>query len=875
MAKTYSPEVIAELQQAIREADLHRPERIACYEAGEELAYDIQGVAPSNTGHMRVRIERFVGGGFAGQVYRVELLELTADGPIGHLTVGETYAIKILVPPSSGGQKFRDVLYAAGFQAPFSLQSNPAAARAGALWQTLFRRAARERFGTERAITEIHATFIDEKLGSCGEISEWIEGRVWRFEVDDDLAGRRQWRRGDSLDGQTSKEYLAKKQFMGDIVRLLHDMGAPELARQYEWWTCKSQPNCLKRLDAGDDPAAGLTAVDFRAGLSLLPMLPMSPRDVTLILEGLARGSLVQFDRGNLKTLQSFVDANAELFADMTDAVEELKAAETEYRRSQIDLTHNHLKLLNPARWGSILDATAKSWRIRNITDDGADRVLSKSRFAAGIFGLLGLLAPASLITGLVILISCLCRWSITWQEGVIGGALMLAGPPVVRFIRCLIGRSDLRKHYGSLLISPSYLRRAIRAHILDKVMAWHRAGRVDDRHARRLQRHPILFLLHWPLSLLPMPGLHRLLSDVRFGIGICQYILVRPVKLVLNSEMREEWMRQMLKDGRKRGMISDTEAAEIESQIKEPYVQKYLQSLAVHVCTLPISQVVALIVGIIYAWQQGLHFWYDFWEVWGIAVAAIAIVQIIPISPGSLVRGFYVVYRVIRDRNFKDYNIAVFMSFFKYIGYLAFPIQMAYRYPTLSRFMAGHWATGAVRLIPVFGEHGALPEHGVFDLFFNYSLTLRRRIRARTERRQSLRPRRWHVVPMAGLAVAAMTGVVWTFVSRDILPTQRTVWYATIMIPLLAGWLTAYLAGGARSSRRIVMGLLAGLLAGAVQGLVHVHLLANLADISFTDVAAKAFVRGISWRVFSFGVFATIGALLCETFAPEPKKVA
>ncbi|MCP4151722.1 MAG: hypothetical protein GY757_28520, partial [bacterium] len=87
-------------------------------------------------------------------------------------------------------------------------------------------------------------------------------------------------------------------------------------------------------------------------------------------------------------------------------------------------------------------------------------------------------------------------------------------------------------------------------------------------------------------------------------------------------------------------------------------------------------------------------------------AVAAILVLfQITPVSPGSLVRGLYVVYMVIKDRNFKDYNIAVFLGFFKYIGYLAFPIQMAYRYPELARFMAGHWATEAVHIVPVTGS--------------------------------------------------------------------------------------------------------------------------------------------------------------------------
>ena len=79
------------------------------------------------------------------------------------------------------------MLFGIGFQGPFQLQTNQAAARAGALWQKFFRRGAKIRFGDEKTVVDIHATFTDPDLGSCGEISEWIEGRTWRLEVDDNL----------------------------------------------------------------------------------------------------------------------------------------------------------------------------------------------------------------------------------------------------------------------------------------------------------------------------------------------------------------------------------------------------------------------------------------------------------------------------------------------------------------------------------------------------------------------------------------------------------------------------------------------------------------------------------------------------------------
>ncbi|GAH76257.1 unnamed protein product, partial [marine sediment metagenome] len=269
--------------------------------------------------------------GFAGQVYRVKVSEIEAgDEPIESLDVGRVYAMKILIPPSSFSRLFRNLLYWTGFQGPFQLQTNPAAARAGALWQKFIRRGAKIRFGDERTIVDIYATFVDNKLGSCGELSEWVDGRTWRLEVDDRLDSLKRWRRGRKVDADRlgSPEYRAKREFMGELVRLLYDMGGYEFARQYEWWTCKSQPNCLKRRDTEDNPSGGLVAVDFRAGLALLPFLPMSPGDFKLIVKGLMRGSLVQFDRGNTDKLERFAEANSDEFSNMHQMLEELKAVE-------------------------------------------------------------------------------------------------------------------------------------------------------------------------------------------------------------------------------------------------------------------------------------------------------------------------------------------------------------------------------------------------------------------------------------------------------------------------------------------------------------------------------------------------------------------
>ena len=872
MAAEYSVEACKQLIEAFDSQQLVRPMRIGRYEAGDELTYEVTGVAPAATATVRLAVERFVGGGFAGQVYRVKVLALMGE-PIKGLAVGGAYAMKILIPPSKFSLKFRDLIYELGFQAPFSLQSNPDAARAGALWQKFIRRAAKIYFGSERAVVDILATFVEGRLGSAAEISEWIDGRNWQFEVDDHLDLRsRHFRRGDApTEMLGSPEYRAKREFMADMVTLFHDMGAHELARQYEWSTCKSQPNVLKRTGDGDGPAAGLTAVDFRAGLALLPMLPMSPGDFRLIAKGLARGSLVQFDRGNLGQLESFVNAHQADFADMADALVELKAAEAAYRNSQPDITHNHVRLVSDGRlWRGILDGLVTGWRVRNIVDDGAAERLRSSRLLTIIFALLGAAATLSVIAGPVLLLIALFTGQLSLATCVVAAGLVLVAPGIIRAVRKLCGRGDYREHYGRMLGDIGYLARALRGHLAEKLLHWHRAGRISAEGATGMLSQSTAGLalrlaLHSVLAILPA-GMHRMLTDRRYAAEKLRYVFVRPIRLYFDHEAREQWLRDMVAEGQAKHMLTDEDAEQILSKIDEPFIQKYLKSLAVHVCTLPVTQVVSVTIAIIWwlthperptAWAEGL--------------AIIALFQFTPISPGSLVRGFYVLYLVIRERNFKDYNIAVFLGFFKYVGYLAFPIQMARRYPALARFMAGHWATEAVHFVPVFGEHGALLEHAVFDGCYNHPLTIRRKMGERSELRSTQKPRINHAIAVIAIAVAHFAAIDAMCIMRwGAAPTLKNIWPATLLLPLLAGAAATIWAGGLARPKRIVLAALCAIAIAVLSGAFSA--LQGWAGTSapMTELLLGA-AEAMPWRLFLLPVFAVIGAVVTEISLPAP----
>jgi hypothetical protein len=856
----YSHNVVCELKGRFEAASLFRPLRVRRHEPGEVLEYDIRGVWPSRPARVKLAVERHVGGGFAGQVYRVRVLEIESpEGPVEGLEPGRICALKILVPVSGFGRFIRNLLYGIGFQGPFAPQVNPDAARAGALWQKFIRRGARERLGSERAVVDIIATLVDPILGSCGELSEWVDGRLWRYEVDDNLFARLGWKPGYPADGVGSPEYRSKRTFMKDLVGLMHDMGAPELARQYEWWTMKSQPNALKRLEADADPERGLVAVDFRAGMTLLPFLPQCPADLKLIARGVARGSLVQFDRGDLRALESYVAARGPVFADMPGALEELKRADQAYRDSLPDITHHHIRLITkPRLWTAIHSAWVRGWEIRRMAGPEAAGRLRKNRFIALLFLLMGLLP---VLTPALFLLEFPGRSIGLWLLWLVP----LLGP----FVRKLWGRRDYRRHIGALLTKAGYLGRAFRGHVAEALIGWHRSGRVSENRAMAIARKPGLFFFNRPLAVLPA-GVHRFLTDKAYFKERLYLMFVKPFQLYFRPAVREKWLRDMVEEGRKNGMLSAGEAAHILAQIDEPYIQKYLKSLAVHLATLLLSETVFLTIAAIYVLGHPELGWAQATLRAGLIVGAF---NLLPVSPGSLVRGIYVVGLCVKEKNIKDYRLALPVSFFKIIGYLAFPLQMAYRFPELARFMAGHWATEAVHVVPVFGERGAWLEHAVFDAFYNYPLSLGIRIRQRDERAAKTKPRAW-AIPLAVLLGTGLLALLdFLFVrSAGRVPVLKDVWWAAFLVPVGAGFLASLWSLRKKMGKRVAAGITAGALAGLAYGAINIFLsplFPGLAAGAGPVALNGALALTVLWKVFIFALLAIPGALLAETRSP------
>jgi len=675
-----------ELRRVVREHDLVEPYRPARHEIGDQLRVSVTGVHPRVQAELLLEIERFVGGGFAGQVYRVCLVDFTG-ARIDGLGLGRHYAVKVLRPPSGASLAFRNLLFRLGYQAPFALQLNADAARAGALWQKLIRRAAAIRFGTDRHVADVYATFFDSELCSHGEIGEWIDGRTWRLEPDDHVFDRKHRVDCRATPGDRSFEYLEKRCFMREFVELLHETGAHELARQYEWSTWKSQPNALKRLDGGE-----LTAIDFRAGLALLCVLPMSPGDFALIIKGLARGKLVQFDDGNLSELSAYVSAHADAFAGMGGALDELIGAHTRSRELLPDFWNRPLRAVTRLASGPVRAGAAEAWRNRGWLDaEHAARVAA---------------SPAIF----------LALWTAWW--------IPFAGVLVIR----LWGSSRFRRHVAGLR-RWEYVSKVLAAKRASTLIKWHRAGRINDEDALMRVNQPVRFAIErLTVGWLPA-ALHRALTDRPYTRQKIRNTVEFPIRFYRSAMFRETWLRGEIIAAMMKGILTRDEARKLDQDIADPMMQRYLKCLAIQLCAAPTTSIVSLSLAL-YVFMTVGRSW---GESFALAAAVMASFAVLPVTPGSLVRGTWITAVMIRERRFKEYRTVAFLSFWQYIGFISVPLQVVFRFPALSLLLLTQLARKAANHIPVFGESGALFEHKVFDMIFNVPVSLMTRLRRRS----------------------------------------------------------------------------------------------------------------------------------------------
>jgi hypothetical protein len=165
--------------------------------------------------------------------------------------------------------------------------------------------------------------------------------------------------------------------------------------------------------------------------------------------------------------------------------------------------------------------------------------------------------------------------------------------------------------------------------------------------------------------------------------------------------------------------------------------------------------------------------------------------------------------------------------------------------------------------VVPVFGERGAWLEHFVYNMFYNWPLTIRRRMKSRAEMRSTLKPRYWHVVlcALAGSVVFGLADFIWLR-EFDLLPTLREIWWLVIAVPFCCGTVVTLGAGGASMRNRVLAGAACGTAVGVLYTAISTVL--GVGAITPGDITVS-----VLWRVFLFTMISTLGVMLTELLLP------
>jgi len=158
------------------------------------------------------------------------------------------------------------------------------------------------------------------------------------------------------------------------------------------------------------------------------------------------------------------------------------------------------------------------------------------------------------------------------------------------------------------------------------------------------------------------------------------------------------------------------------------------------------------------------------------------------------------------------------------------------------------------------------LLEHKIFNLFYNWPLTIRRRMRKRSDMRAAMPPRYWHIVlcAIAGTGIFSIVDLIYLDKLGD-LPNLRVIWGFAVIVPLLIGIVATSGAGGAPLWKRIAGAALCGVAVGVLSAIVS-GFLGTHDSIVVSTIA----INGV-WRAFIFTLVSVLGVLVTEIKMPNP----
>jgi len=655
------------------------------YYFGESVEVELRGLDGGKLGNERFAVGTSPGSGFAGQVYQA-IPERGVFFDASQATQEKRpVALKVLRPRSKWKEAFRDILFKLSYQTSFAPRLREEALRSGLIWQELLRTAAGIELGTDSVIAKPFGYYWDDEVSSFVEIHEWVKGRGPRYEADDQIITRWMGKTKEPLNDEIAR----KRKFMGDLVKLCHEIGAIGLALQYEWYTFVSQANILTRNEQPDG-FSEFVAVDCRPGLAVPFFLPLSPVHAKIILHGLNRGVFAHFDEVDFDKLDTYLATHVNEFKYADGLIQRLKEDDEQYRSGLPNLWHVRTQFLRDENLRqTVQEESIREWqRLGKVSVEEAEKLRGGSRRYAPYFIL---------------------------------DNVPLIGQPLFR----LLGNEEYRRHIARILRNPAYLKEVIEVQKASDILEWNDGQRITTERATVLVRSTPRYLLEKSILGWQPKSIHRLATDAQACRKLVDHLVINPIRLCVNRRYREAWLLDIIEQQAEKGVVATEQVETLREQVGEARMQGFMRDLGVAAGLETASKL--LYVALVAYGLSAKDF------------LPLAVALLGPISPSGIARAAYVLAQLARNlphivKN-KDRKLLLTRALgtisapWRVVGNAFAPLEMFAYYNDMSLLLCDYYVSKMVNAIPVFGGEGKLLEHWVFQASYNLPISAKRAV--------------------------------------------------------------------------------------------------------------------------------------------------
>jgi hypothetical protein len=674
-----------QLADKVRTSEILIRPRKRAYYFGECVEVEVRGLDGGKLGNERFAIQTSPGSGFAGQVYRAIPEKEIIFGASEANEEKHRVALKVLRPKSRWKETFRDILFKLSYQTSFAPRLREDALRSGLIWQELLRTAAGIEFGTDSVVTKPFGYYWDEEVSSFVEIHEWVNGRGPRYEADDQIITRRMGKTKEPPNSEVAR----KRKFMGDVVKLCHEIGAIGLALQYEWYTLVSQANILTRNEQ-QDGRSEFVVVDCRPGLAVPFFLPLSPVHAKIILNGIKRGVFAHFDEVDFSKLDTYLATHVNEFKHVDGLIQQLKEDDERYRLGLPNLWHVRTRFLRDKNLRQkVQEESIRDWqRLGKVSDEEAEKLRRGSRRYA----------PYLILDN-----------------------LPLVGQPLLR----LLGNEGYREHIGRILRNPVYLKEVIEVQKAGDILEWNDGQRITTERAVALANSTPRYLLEKSTLGWQPKSVHRLATDAQACRKFVDNLVINPFRLCINRKYREGWLLDIIDQQAEKGVVAVEQLKMLREQVGEARMQGFMRDLGIAAGLETASKILYVALAA-YALSAK-----DFLP---LAVAVLG-----PISPSGIARAAYVLAQltlnlphIVKNKDGKlllTRALGTISAPWRIVGNVFAPLEMFAYYNDMSLLLCDYYVSKMVNAIPVFGGEGKLLEHWAFQIAYNLPISARRAV--------------------------------------------------------------------------------------------------------------------------------------------------